>query len=203
MPLQLICPVCGVAFPADAGLQDAEARRALAVAMEIPNAVAAQVIYYLGMHAPPKRRIKWAKLTALISELSSLLESGQVTRNRETRAAPLAAWSRGLATVMEMHDAGKLSLPLEGHGLLCEIVFRDAAKADAQQAAASRPLHPSHHPAQLQEPLSAQPQDQPRDRTQPKNGEDWTRAKRCGAAHIGALLGAIKPTQPPHGGDDQ
>lgn len=175
MSLPIICPACGAGFPAEAGLQDADARRALAAALALwPAPLKSGVLVYLGLHAPEKKRIGWAKLTRLIVELTELVGSGQVVRNRETRPAPVAAWGEGLATILEMRDSGKLDLPLDGHGLLCEIVHRKASKAAGQHQAATRPLHPSHRPAESR--------------------EDWQASKRSGAVHVGALLGALKPT---------
>ena len=173
MSLQLICPACGAGWPAEVGLQDAEARRALAAAITIwPAPLKPHVLTYLGLHAPSQKRISWPKLTRLIVELTDLVQSGQVTRSRETRVAPLAAWGDGLAEVMSMRDAGRLDLPLDGHALLCEIVWRQASRQQAAREASTRPLHASHRPAPA--------------------GEGWEQTRRSGAVHVGALLGRLK-----------
>lgn len=176
MPLHLICPACSSSWPAEAGLQDAEARRACAAAMELPASLASLVLPYLGLHAPEKKRLAWPKFTRLVTELVAMVNSGEVTRQRETRPAPLSAWADGLAEVMSMRDAGKLILPLDGHGLLCEIVHRRASQTQRQVEAATRPLHPSHRPA--------------------PSREDWEQTRQNGARHIGALLGSITNYQP-------
>jgi len=150
------CPECGGTAPLDAYLSDAQARRALAAALKCPESLAAQIPPYLTLFAPGAKRLQMRRLAALLDELAALIASGEVTRNRDTRAAPLALWAEGLAAVLASRDAGTLDLPLAGHGLLCEIVHRRAGRsgrtdAPLPQSAGSadpahRPGHPSHRP---------------------------------------------------------
>jgi hypothetical protein len=189
VPINATCPSCGAVYPIEHGLTDAAARAALAAALAMPSGIANLVIPYLGLHAPAGRKVQMAKLARVIDELVALINAGEVSRRSESRPAPLPAWSAGLAEVLKMRDAGSLELPLQGHGLLCEIVFRQATKAGAQQAASSRPMHPSHRPAEIPstpglpapEPTQAPP--------------DWASAKRSGAQHVGALLGKLRPRE--------
>jgi len=152
------CWSCGAAGPLGLFLADAQARRALAAALKLPPELAEAIVPYLALHGPQprpdkdgvlvRRRLASDKLARLLDELHALVSAGTVTRKRDTRAAPLAAWVDGFAQVQRMRDAGTLDLPLDGHGLLCEIVYRRAGQAGAGRTAASadQPLHPSHQP---------------------------------------------------------
>ena len=146
--LQLVCPCCAATFPVEAGLTDLAARQALKAALDPwPAPLAPHLFAYLALFRPSKQGLRWPKLARVIDELATLVASGQVSRHHEARPAPVAAWGAGLAEVLRLHETGGLTLPLQGHGLLCEIVHRQAGQRQQQQDAASRPLHPSHRPA--------------------------------------------------------
>lgn len=157
MSLTGTCPGCGQTAPLEHFLLEASHRRALGAALKLAPELAEHLVPYLALHAPrphrdatgqvsPPRRLATAKLTRLLDELHALISSGQVSRHGDSRAAPLAAWVKGLTEILASRDAGTLDLPLQGHGLLCAIVYRQALGGPA--AASDRPLHPSHQPAQ-------------------------------------------------------
>jgi len=152
MPLPGVCPSCGAAFDLPAALADAEARQALAAALELPAPLARLVVPYIALHAPTSgRRMAWSKLARLLRELRELVTSGQVTRNRITRAAPLDQWQRGLEAVLERRDAGTLNLPLDNdHAYLEEVVWRHAGRAagQAEQKQEERKQHFAHRTSQ-------------------------------------------------------
>lgn len=168
--LYTVCTNCGARQPLAAGIADADARRAVAAALKAHGPLAGDLLVYLGLHAPRGRSIAWAKLARLLDELVTAIDSGAVTYKRETRAAPVQVWREGIQEVLRMRDSGSLDLPLDGHGLLTSIVLRLASKAGAAQAAADRPLHPSHRPAAR---------------------ADADASRQAGAQHVSTLLGAL------------
>jgi hypothetical protein len=173
----------------EAGLLDPAARSALVAAIGLwPTPVRPHAMRYLALHAPRARKIQMEKLARLLEEFAALVSAGTVTRNRETRPAPLAAWGAGLAEVLKAADAGTLDLPLNGHGLLAEIVFRSAGRAQAAVARETAPLHPSHRPAQLPSP-AGMPEAAP---AEPVVESGWADAKRRGMQQVGALAEALK-----------
>ena len=150
MPLNLTCPVCRAPFPVDAGLADAAARAAVVAAIGLwPAALRPHVLRYFALHAPRERKMSMDRITTLLADFAALIDAGTVTRHHDTRPAPLAAWEAGLAQVLQAADAGSLDLPLHGHGLLAEIVYRAAGRAHAADQRATAPLHPSHRPAEI------------------------------------------------------
>jgi len=196
MSLPGVCPACGASAPLEFFMEDAAARQLLATALALwPDPLRAHVPRYLGFFAPAQKRIALPKLQRLLREFVELVQSGEVTRNRDTRAAPLAAWGEGLAEVVSMHEGGSLRLPLDGHNLLCEIVYRRVSTRAAQMEAASRPLHASHRPAPTSRPApTASPESRPAE-----SRKEWEARRETGRQHIGALLAAVKkrPSESP------
>jgi len=146
VPIEGVCPTCGAKFDLAHALQDGEARQALAAALSLPAPLARLVVPYLSLHAPGKKRIAWRKLARLLRELVALIEAGQVTSGGQSHAAPLELWREGLEKVLAAAEAGQLTLPLEGHGYLTKVVWTEAARRAGRQAAAQKPMHPSHRP---------------------------------------------------------
>lgn len=162
MAIPGVCPSCGAVFDLPHAMTDAEARAALAAALDVPETLARLVAPYIALHAPGSRRMAWPKLARLLRELADQIKSGEVTRNRDTRPAPLALWREGIETILAERDAGTLDLPLKGHGLLAEIVHRRAGKAARAAEARDRPLHPSHAAAPSPAGVAAETPSPPR-----------------------------------------
>jgi hypothetical protein len=155
-----VCPDCGAARPLPDYLADAEARAALAEALRLLDAELGRlVVHYLALHAPAGRRIRLSKLRRLIGEVGELLRAGTVTRGGETLPAPLPAWRAGIEQVLANRDAGTLSLPLEGHGYLTEIVHRQQRTAGQRSARETRPTHASQRPFPPEPDAAAAPAD--------------------------------------------
>lgn len=179
-----ICPACGASAPLECFLEDAAARALLASALALwPEPLRAGVPRYLGLFAPPKKRMALSKLQRVLAELVDLVRSGSVTRGGEVRPAPALAWGEGVLEVLAMQEQGTLQVPLGGHGLLSEIVHRRAGTRAAQAQAAVRPLHPSQRPADL--PAASAP----------PAAEAWREARRQGRQHIGTLLEEVRRHQ--------
>lgn len=176
--LSVCCPVCAAAFPLEAGLNDADARRCVVLVGELPPAIARLVVPYLRLFAPPTRGLTWSRAARLLEDLVPHVTAGEVSRRGSTYPAPPEHWLRGLQTVLDQRE--QLRLPLRGHGYLIEILVgqaeKMAAKAETQrevdrQAARHRPTRPAVRPT---EPAAAR-------------------------AHMQAVLGTLKGSR--KGGD--
>lgn len=168
MPIYAACPSCGAKYPLEAAIADVEARRALAAAIKaLPQEVLRRLVGYLGYHAPQGRAMAWDKTARVIDELVALIEPGNVKRGSGApRAAPGWLWATAMDEIGAMHDEGDLSLPLKGHGLLEEICYRLAGKAEGKREAFSiarargdtpTGYHPSHRPADVAPPRGSRP----------------------------------------------
>lgn len=134
MSLPGVCPVCAAKFPLETALQDLRAREALRAALYVAPQLADPIVAYLGLFSPESTRaVRMDKLVRLLTELSAAISAAQVERNGRAWAAPIELWREGLARVLAQRDAGKLTLPLGGHGLLFEIVAGLASRGEARR----------------------------------------------------------------------
>lgn len=144
-----ICPSCGAQFDLETALADAEARQALAAALDVPPALAKALIRYLALQAPGGKRLAWPRLSRLLRELTELLAAGTVTHRGQTLAAPTAVWAAALEEVLSARDKGTLTLPLDGHGFLRAVAFGLAGRPAQEVTPAPSGRPAAHTPAQL------------------------------------------------------
>ncbi len=137
MSIPGVCPNCGAKFDLHLALNEANSRRALAAALEVPAPLARLVVPYMALFSPAKRAMAMGKLERLLRELTDLVTSGQVTRKGMTYGAPQQLWKTGIEEALNANDAGSLILPLTDHNYLSEIVWRasrkDAGKAEREK----------------------------------------------------------------------
>ena len=119
--MRVVCPVCYAVHELDALLADEDARQALAALSGLPGGLQRPVVLYLGCHRPVKRALSWSRFLRLLTELAAMIDAGRI--RRRGRAWPITPeqWGEALRIVVERRDAGRLELPLKGHGYLIEV----------------------------------------------------------------------------------
>ncbi len=127
MGMHGVCPDCGTVRPVSEFLADARARQALDAALRLDPRLADALLDYMGLFAPPGRKLQTRKLVRLLNELHDLVRSAEVTVNRVTYAAPVAYWRQGMEEMVARRDG--LTLPLSTHAYLEKVVFGIASKA--------------------------------------------------------------------------
>lgn len=129
----LSCPVCGTELtPAQLFAHEA-AQHAFEqmVALSVP--IGARVLAYVTMFAPPVTRLTVPKQVKLVLQLLPDLQRQAITHKGRDWRVPLQLWEAGIAQLEAARAAGKLALPLSGHGYLYTVL---AALAEKQGAAA-------------------------------------------------------------------
>ena len=112
--MRVSCPACGMDITLDALLVHDEARRAIALAMNVSPAVARRLMKYLGLFRPPSRQLTMDRLAALLDELLPMIEAGAIERRgRRWIGLRPEDWCAALDVVLEHRDAGRLKLPLK------------------------------------------------------------------------------------------
>lgn len=167
----LHCPNCGTELDLATAFCAETDRKALErlVATSVP--LGARVLQYIGLHQPAKQRLTAAKKIKLLLQLLPDLERRAITHRGRDWQAPLPAWAAAIDQMLLSRDAGKLELPLKGHGYLYAVIASSADRIEAQaehqreadRAAAARArAHSSDQPTAagqlLQAPAPAQPQ---------------------------------------------
>jgi hypothetical protein len=130
--MRIACPSCSAQFELDAAIQADAARGALMRALAMPAPLAGALALYLGMFRPKGRVLAMDRADRLMGELLPMLQDETVTRNGNSRRAPLNLWSDAIDQMVDLRNTGKLTLPLKSHGYLLEIVFAAADKLDAK-----------------------------------------------------------------------
>lgn len=136
--MKLRCPACHAEASIEAYLGADAARGALVRALKMPAPLAPLLMQYLAMFRPEKRVLSFERVDALLAELFVMIDSGQVSLNRNLRAAPLALWRQGLEHMVELRSRAlevppraSLQLPLKTHGYLTTVVHGMAEKIAA------------------------------------------------------------------------
>ncbi len=139
------CPNCGTTLSLDALMAHDAAREALALLFGLSGALGAAVTRYLGLFRPATRELSMDRLARLLRELVPDIQAQRIERHGQVHAAPPEAWVWAIGQALDARDAGRLKLPLTGHGWLYEVIagWRPSAgplapAADQPAAVASR-----------------------------------------------------------------
>jgi hypothetical protein len=134
-PETIGCPICGTELtPAQVFAHEATQHAfERMIAVSVP--LGARVTSYITMLSPPKTRLTIAKQVKLILQLLPDLERQAITHKGRDWTAPLQAWSAAIEQMEAARAAGRLELPLSGHGYLYAML---AGMADKREAAGER-----------------------------------------------------------------
>lgn len=129
---QIACPICSteltlVQLFAHEDTQQAVARLAL-----VSMPLGARVLQYCTLFAPPKTRLTVPKQVKLMLQLLPDLERRAITHKGRLWAVPLELWAAGIDQMLSARDAGRLELPMSGHGYLYSILAGMADKHEAR-----------------------------------------------------------------------
>jgi hypothetical protein len=130
MHLTLVCPGCGSGGSIEFFLNDADGRRAVAIAAELGTDLGPVALRYLKLFAPAKNRLTWPRARKLMEELQALAQVDFI--NRRGRAWPVtrAMWVEAMEQMLGKRE--DLNLPLKSNGYLLEILAGMADKTEAQ-----------------------------------------------------------------------
>jgi len=131
----LACPCCGSEFDLAVLFRSADDQQALARLVAVSVPLGARIMQYLTLHTPPKTRLTAAKKIKLLTQLLPDLERQAVNYKGRDWTTPLALWAQAIDQMMASAAAGRLDLPLKGHGYLMSVLTGLADKAEAHQEA--------------------------------------------------------------------
>ena len=142
---QIACPICGTELTLAQLFSNEHAQLAVARLAIVSIPLGARVLQYCTLFAPPKTRLTVPKQIKLIIQLLPDLERRAITHKGRVWAVPLELWGRGFDQMLIARDAGRLELPMSGHGYLYSILAGMADKLEGvaeQQAEAERRAPP-------------------------------------------------------------
>lgn len=108
-------------------------QRALARLAAVSIPLGARVLQYIALFQPVKQRLTAAKKIKLIMQLLPDLERQAITWKGREWPAPLTAWAMAVDQMLDARKAGRIELPMKGHGYLYAILSGMADKLEAAQ----------------------------------------------------------------------
>jgi hypothetical protein len=140
----LACPVCGAELSLDHLFVEADNRAAVAQLVAVAMPIGARLLQYTRLFTPPKTTLTQRKQVRLLLQLLPDLKRQAITHRGRDWAVPLATWAQGIDQMLTARDAGKLDLPMKGHGYLYAILtsLADKTEAVAEVQAETARRHP-------------------------------------------------------------
>ena len=129
----LSCPICGTELSMAQLFANDESQRAYAELAEISIPLGSRVLQYLTLFTPARQRLTIPKQVKLVKQLLPDLKRQAITFKGRDWNVPLQAWALGIDQMLSARDAGRLDLPMSGHGYLYAIL---ASMADRVEGSA-------------------------------------------------------------------
>lgn len=131
----ITCPACGAEFDLSVAFATEEERQAFARLASVSIPLGTRVLKYIALFQPPKQRLTSAKKLKLLMQLLPDLERKGITHKGRDWPVPLEAWAQAFDQMQAAREAGRLELPMKGHGYLFAIL---SGMADKHEAAAEQ-----------------------------------------------------------------
>lgn len=128
----LCCPMCAAELTIEQLFAHAETRQAFARLAALSLPLGGRVLAYVGLFAPTKNRMSLARKVKVIEQLLPDLARGVIERKGREWQVSADHWCDAIEQMLAARDAGKIALPLTGHGYLYEILCSLADKAEAK-----------------------------------------------------------------------
>jgi len=130
---KICCYVCGTDLTLEGLLVNAEERAVWARLFAMSSPLGAAMGKYTSLFTPPKTSLTHRKQLAIALQLAPDIERGAITHRGRDWLVPAKVWLAGIDQMLSLRDAGKLDLPMKGHGYLYAILVSLADKAEAVQ----------------------------------------------------------------------
>lgn len=127
----IACPACGTELTIEHLLRHLDDEQAFArlVALSVP--MAHLMVGYISLFKPEKQALTLRKKVRLIAQLLPDLRRAAITHKGREWSAPLENWARAIEQMLQARTAGRLELPMTGHGYLYAILAGMADKVEA------------------------------------------------------------------------
>lgn len=129
----MVCPVCHSELSLAQVFSSEEAQRTFSRLAVLSVPLGVRLTRYLTLFTPPKTRLTQGKQLKLIEQLLPDLERRAITAQGRDWPAPLELWSQAFEKLFAVADAGRMTLPLSGHGYLYTTLHDLAEKAEAKK----------------------------------------------------------------------
>ena len=132
MSADLSCPVCGAEFDLAVLFKSEESRKTFERLTASCSPLRDRLAQYAALAKPPKHKLGTDKSLRIIKTMLPDIERGAITWKGRDWAAPLSAWAQAIDQMLAQRDAGRLELPMKGHGYLFAVLAGMADKYEHQ-----------------------------------------------------------------------
>ncbi|RKR66308.1 hypothetical protein C8C94_0764 [Acidovorax sp. 94] len=132
MSADLSCPVCGAEFDLAVLFKSEESRKTFERLTASCSPLGDRLAQYAALAKPPKHKLGTDKSLRIIKTMLPDIERGAITWKGRDWAAPLSAWAQAIDQMLAQRDAGRLELPMKGHGYLYAILAGMADRFEGQ-----------------------------------------------------------------------
>lgn len=159
----LSCPICGSELTIAQLFANDESQRAFAQLAELSIPLGSRVLQYVALFTPARQRLTLAKQVKLLKQLLPDLKRQAITHKGRDWNVPLQAWDLAISQMLAARDAGRLDLPMTGHGYLYAILagMADRVEGSAEAQREQERRHPTRQaaagPMSVEAALSASP----------------------------------------------
>lgn len=147
MSHDIACPICGTELTIIQLFSSETTQIAVSRMIAVGMPLGAKVLQYITLFSPPKTRLTVPKQIKLMLQLLPDLERRAINHKGREWAVPLNVWAQAIDQMLASRDAGRLELPMTGHGYLYSILAGLADKVEARaetQAEADKRSPPRH-----------------------------------------------------------
>lgn len=132
MSHDIACPICGTELTIIQLFASETTQIAVSRMIAVGMPLGAKVLQYITLFSPPKTRLTVPKQIKLMLQLLPDLERRAITHKGRDWAVPLTVWAQAIDQMLASRDAGRLELPMTGHGYLYSILVGLADKVEAR-----------------------------------------------------------------------
>lgn len=125
------CPCCGASLSLDVLVAHEASREAFKQVFALSGSLGSAVVRYLALFRPESRDLSMDRVAKLLGEIIPDIQAQRISRNGQVFDAPVDAWIWAIDQAVAARDAGRLKIPLKGHGWLYEVISTYRASADA------------------------------------------------------------------------
>lgn len=127
------CHACGATASLDVLVTNEDTKHALNAVFALSGPLGKSTIRYLSLFRPAQRVLSHARMATLLGELLPFMEAGSIPRKGRDWPVAVADWVQAMELMLQARDAGKLTLPLTGHGYLFEVLTSLADRTERVQ----------------------------------------------------------------------
>jgi hypothetical protein len=130
IPADFACTACGSKTPFEIAIQHDGASRVVTRCLHALGDFGHGLLAYAALFRPRKKRLTWEKVYRVVDDVLAMRDAGYIDRDGERIIVTEPLWIESFAAIADAAQKS-LTLPIESHGYLLEILARKGKQANA------------------------------------------------------------------------